>query len=63
MCVSKHFHASEVRTAGPIGTGETPFDAPERRTDDGANFGAIDAAWHVPRAIAQILAKINRKAL
>ena len=26
-----------ARTAGPIETGEAPFDAPEQRNDDGAN--------------------------
>ena len=53
--------ASVARTAFPIGTGESPFDAPERQTDNGAVFGAIGATWHVPQAIAQTLAKINRK--
>ena len=35
-----------------------------RRTDDGASSRAIGAAWRVPRAIAETLAKkINRKGL
>ena len=41
------------QTAGPIGTGEAPFDAPERRKDDGANSGAIGGKWHVKPAIWQ----------
>ena len=41
-----------AQTAGPIGTGEAPFDAPKRRKDDGANRGVIGTTWHVPRAAA-----------
>ena len=37
-----------VPTAGPIGTGEAPIDAPIRRNDDGANPGSIGGTWHVP---------------
>ena len=39
-------------TGGRIGTGEAPFDAPERRKDDGANRGTIGETWLVPRAAA-----------
>ena len=49
--------ASEARTAGPIGTGETSFDTPERRKDAGAGCGLIGCTWHVPRRTAQALAK------
>ena len=38
---------SGARIAGPIGTGKVPFDAPERRADDGAIYGAIGATWCV----------------
>ena len=39
---------SGARMAGPIGTGEVPFDAPKRRADDGASYEAIGATWYVP---------------
>ena len=58
----KHFR-SGARVAGPIGKSERSFDVPERRKDDGANYGSIGCTWLVPRAIAQTLAKINRNAL
>ena len=57
MSVCPSIFASGARTAGPIGTGEYPFDAPERRKDDGNGLGPIGCTWHVPRAIAQTLVK------
>ena len=47
VCSSKHFRE---KTDGPIGTGEAPFDAPERGRDDGADCGAIGPNRHVARA-------------
>ena len=41
-----------ARTAGQIGTGEAPIDAPIRRNDDGADPGSINSTWHVARAAA-----------
>ena len=32
-------------TAGQIGTGDTPFDAPERRKDDGNNDSVAGTTW------------------
>ena len=52
MSVCPSILANGARTAGLIGTGEGPFDAPERRKDDGANRGVIGTTWHVPRAAA-----------
>ena len=65
MCLSARSSilAPGAQTAGLIGTGEAPFDVPERRKDDGASRGAIDATWHVPRANVPTLAKINCEAL
>ena len=45
------------RTAGPIVTGEAPFDSPIRRNDDGADLGSISSTWHVARAAPSRLAK------
>ena len=39
---------NSTRTAGPIVTGEAPFDSPIRRKDDGADLGSISSTWHVP---------------
>ena len=50
VCVRSSILAPGARTAGPIGTGEGLFDAPDRQKDDGANRVAIGARWHVPRA-------------
>ena len=44
-------------TAGPIGTGEAPIDAPIRRNDDRAGCGSIGGTWHVARAAARRPAK------
>ena len=41
---------NSTRTAGPIVTGEAPFDSPIRRKDDGAVLGSISSTWHVARA-------------
>ena len=38
------------KTVGPIRTGEAPFDAPERRKDDGDTRGVIGIIWYVPHA-------------
>ena len=43
--------------AGRIGMSQYSFDAPKRRKDNDASFGQTDCTWHVPRAIAQTLAK------
>ena len=43
MCVSSSILAPGERTAKPIGTGDSLFDAPELRKDDGAYRGAIGA--------------------
>ena len=37
------------QTAGQIGTGVAPFNAPERRNDDGAGHVTTRVTWHVPR--------------
>ena len=54
VCVSvrSSILAPGAQTAGPIGTNETPFDAPEEPKDDEANRGVIGATWHVPPAAA-----------
>ena len=36
-----------AQMAGPIGTGEAPFDAPERRADDGAICKAPRGTCHL----------------
>ena len=48
---------NSTRTAGPIVTGEAPFDSPIRRKDDGADLGSISSMWHVARAAPSRLAK------
>ena len=50
MYVCPSIFAPGAQTAGPIGTGEAPFDAPERRKDDGANCRVIGGTSLVPRA-------------
>ena len=54
---------NSTRTAGPIVTGEAPFDSPIRRKDDGADLGSISSTWHVARAAACRSTKIFRTAL
>ena len=48
---------NSTRTAGPIETGEAPFDSPIRRKDDGADLGSISSTWHVAPAAPSRLAK------
>ena len=48
---------NNMRTAGPIGTGEAPIDAPFRRNDDGDSRESIGGTWHVARAAARKPAK------
>ena len=48
---------NSARTAGPIVTGEAPFDSPIRWNDDGADLGSISSTWHVARAAPSRLAK------
>ena len=48
---------NSARTAGPIVTGEAPFDSPIHRNDDGADLGSISSTWHVARAPRQGLPK------
>ena len=48
---------NSTRTAGPIVTGEAPFDSPIRRKDDGADLGSISSTWHVARAAPSWLPK------
>ena len=44
---------NSTRTAGLIGTGVVPVDAPIRRNDAGADPGSIGGTWHVARATAR----------
>ena len=39
---------NSVRTAGPIGMGETLFDVFRPREDDGAYRESICGTWHMP---------------
>ena len=48
---------NNARPAGPIVTGEAPFDSPIRRNNDGADLGSISSRWHVARAAPSRLAK------
>ena len=52
QCVCPSTSVNSVRTAGPIGTGVVPIDAPKRRNDDGAVPVSIGDTWHVARAAA-----------
>ena len=52
QCVCPSIFVNSVRTAGPIGTGAPPIDAPIRRNDDGAGAGSPGGTWHVARAAA-----------
>ena len=47
MCIS----GNSARTAGPIGTGEAPIDAPKRRNDIGAGRGSAGGTWHVASSL------------
>ena len=48
---------NSARTAGPIGTGVAPVDAPIRRNDAGADPGSIGGTWHVALATPRRPAK------
>ena len=48
VCPSISGHGA--RTAGPIGSGVAPMDAPKRRNDYGACRGSIAGTWHLARA-------------
>ena len=61
MCPSISGHGA--RTAGPIGTGVAPMDAPKRRNEDGAGRGSAGGTWHVARATACRSTKNFRTAL
>ena len=50
VCSSIFEHST--RTAGPIGTGVVPFDASQRRNDDGTCHGSICGTRHVAHAAA-----------
>ena len=52
QCVRASTLVNSARTAGPIGTGVPPIDAPIRRNDDGAGAGSTAGTWHVARAAA-----------
>ena len=47
QCVCASTLVNSVGTAGPIGTGVPPIDAPIRRNDDGADPRSIGGTWHV----------------
>ena len=49
MCVCSSISGHCTRTAGPIGTGVAPMDAPKRRNEDGAGRGSAGGTWHVAR--------------
>ena len=50
MSVCPSISGHGARTAGPIGTGVAPMDAPKRRNDYGACRGLIAGTWHLARA-------------
>ena len=52
VCVCPSISGHSARTAGPIGTGVVPIDAPKRRNDVGAGRGSAGGTWHVARAAA-----------
>ena len=52
QCVCASTLVNSAGTAGPIGTGVPPIDAPIRRNDDGADPGSTSGTWHVARAAA-----------
>ena len=52
VCVCPSISGHSARTAGPIGTGVAPIDAPERRNEGGAGRGSAGGTWHVARAAA-----------
>ena len=52
QCVRASTFVNSAGTAGPIGTGVPPIDAPIRRNDDGTDPGSTSGTWHVARAAA-----------
>ena len=50
--VCSSIFGNNARTAGLIGTGVAPLDAPERRNGDGACHGSIGGTWHLAHATA-----------
>ena len=52
VCVCPRTFVNSSGSAKPIRAGQTPFDAPKRRNDDGVGHVAPRATWHVPRAAA-----------
>ena len=50
---------NSTRTAGLMGTGVVPVDAPKRRNDTGADPGSIGGTWHLARAAPRRPAKIR----
>ena len=52
MCVCPSISGHSAGTAGPIGTGVVPIDAPKRRNDIGAGRESIAGTRHVARAAA-----------
>ena len=52
QCVCASTLVNSAGTAGPIGTGVPPIDAPIRRNDDGADPRSISGTWHVARVAA-----------
>ena len=52
VCVCPSISGHSARTAGPIGTGVAPMDAPKRRNDYGAGRGSAGGTWLVARAAA-----------
>ena len=57
LCVCPSISGHSARTAGPIGTGVAPIDAPKRRNGDGAGRRSAGGTWLVARAAACKLAK------
>ena len=52
VCVCPSISGNSARSAGPIGTGVAPMDAPKRRNDNGAGRGSAGGTWLVARAAA-----------
>ena len=57
MYVCPSISGNSARTAGPIGTGVAPMNAPKRRNDNGAGRGSAGGTCLVARAAAWKLAK------
>ena len=52
MSVCSSISGHSAGTAGSIGTGVVPIDAPKRPNDIGAGGGSAGGSWHVARAAA-----------